>query len=105
MAKAEGRIQPVAAVADTDMICLIPTTREPGRGFRRPRQGAGGPRQRAVDFARPRLSLGDVPDMFAALVYTDGDAARPRRWPRSWPPSSSGCVSSWPRPRSTSTRP
>ena len=33
VAKAEGRIQPVAAVADTDMICLIPTTREPGRGF------------------------------------------------------------------------
>lgn len=76
VAKAEGRIRPVAAVADTDMICLIPTTREPGRGFV--------DRVKALEGRDGVLSIslahgfpwGDVPAMGTkVLVYTDGDAA------------------------------
>jgi microcystin degradation protein MlrC len=59
------------------MICLIPTTREPGRGFV--------DRVKALEGRDGVLSIslahgfpwGDVPDMGTkVLVYTDGDTAR-----------------------------
>ncbi len=74
-AMAQGRIRPVAALADPRMIGVIHTTREPGRGLV--------DRIKALEGRDGVLSIslvhgfpwGDVPDMGSkVLVYTDGDA-------------------------------
>lgn len=76
VAKAEGRIRPVPAVADTGMITMIHTTREPARGFVdriRALEGRDGVHSISVAHGFP---WGDVPDMGTrVLVYAD-DGAR-----------------------------
>ena len=76
VAKAEGRIRPVAAVADTGMITMIHTTREPARGFVdriRALEGRDGVHSISVTHGFP---WGDVPDMGTkVLVYADDVAA------------------------------
>ncbi len=75
LAQAQGRIKPVAAVADTGMVSIIHTTREPGRGFVQRMQaleGQGGVLSVSIAHGFP---WGDVPDMGTrVLVYTDGNA-------------------------------
>ena len=77
VAQVEGRIRPVAAVADAHMISVIHTTREPGRSLV--------DRVKALEGHNGVLSVslvhgfpwGDVPDMGSkVLVYTDGNAAQ-----------------------------
>ncbi len=79
LAQAQGRIQPVAAVADTGMISIIHTTREPGRSFVdriQALEGQGGVLSISVAHGFP---WGDVADMGTrVLVYADGYALRQR---------------------------
>jgi microcystin degradation protein MlrC len=76
VAMAEGKIRPVAALADAHMISVIHTTREPGRGLvdrAQALEGQGGVLSISLIHGFP---WGDVPDMGSkVLVYTDGDAA------------------------------
>lgn len=76
-AKAQGRIRPVAAVADTGMAIMIHTTREPARGFVdriQSLEGKNGILSISISHGFP---WGDVPDMGTrVLVYADGDTAR-----------------------------
>ena len=76
VAKAEGRIRPVPAVADTGMITMIHTPREPARGFVdriRALEGRDGVHSISVTHGFP---WGDVPDMGTkVLVYADELAA------------------------------
>lgn len=76
-AKAQGRIQPVGAVADTGMAIMIHTTREPARGFVdriQSLEGKNGILSISISHGFP---WGDVPDMGTrVLVYADGDTAR-----------------------------
>lgn len=76
-AKAQGRIQPMAAVADTGMAIMIHTTREPARGFVdriQSLEGKNGILSISISHGFP---WGDVPDMGTrVLVYADGDTAR-----------------------------
>ncbi len=76
-AQVEGRLKPVAAVADTGMISIIHTPREPARSLvdRIMRmEGQGGVLSISIIHGFP---WGDVPDMGTkVLVYTDADAAR-----------------------------
>jgi microcystin degradation protein MlrC len=75
LAQAQGRIRPVAAVADTGMISIIHTTREPGRGFVdriQALEGHNGVLSISVAHGFP---WGDVADMGTrVLVYTDATA-------------------------------
>lgn len=75
LAQAQGRIRPVAAVADTGMVSIIHTTREPGRGFVdriQAMEGHGGVLSISVAHGFP---WGDVADMGTrVLVYTDANA-------------------------------
>lgn len=72
-----GRIRPVAAVVDCEMIAVVHTSREPGRGFVdriQSLEGKDGVLSISVAHGFP---WGDVPGMGTkVLVYTDGDAAR-----------------------------
>lgn len=76
-ARARREIAPVAAVADTGMIVMMHTTREPARGFVdriRALEGRDGVLSISISHGFP---WGDVPDMGTkVLVYTDGDAAK-----------------------------
>jgi microcystin degradation protein MlrC len=73
-AAAQGRVRPVAAVADTDMISVIHTTREPARGFVEricALEGKDGVLSISITHGFP---WGDVAEMGTKiLVYTDGD--------------------------------
>ena len=73
LAQAQGRIKPVAAVADTGIISIIHTTREPGRGFvdrLQALEGHDGVLSISVAHGFP---WGDVPAMGTrVLVYCDG---------------------------------
>lgn len=75
-AKAAGRIRPVAGVADTGMISMVHTTREPARGFvdrLQALEGRDGVLSVSLTHGFP---WADVADMGTkVLVYTDGDAA------------------------------
>ena len=83
VAQAQGRIRPVAAVADTGMIALLHTTREPARGFVdrvKALEGRDGVLSISIAHGFP---WGDVPDMGTrVLVYADGDAAVAQRLAR-----------------------
>lgn len=76
-AQAQGRIRPVPAVADTGMISVIHTTREPARGLvdrLKALEGRDGILSISIVHGFP---WGDTPDMGTkVLVYADGDLAR-----------------------------
>ena len=75
LAQAQGRIKPVAAVADTGMISIIHTTREPGRGFVDRMQALEGQGAVLSISAIHGFPWGDVPEMGTrVLVYTDAQA-------------------------------
>jgi microcystin degradation protein MlrC len=71
-----GQIRPVAAVVDCEMIVVVHTSRQPGRGFVdriQSLEGKGGVLSISVAHGFP---WGDVLEMGTkVLVYTDGDAA------------------------------
>ena len=75
VAMAQGRIRPVAAVADPRMVGVIHTTRQPGRGLVDRVQALEG-RDGVLSISLVHgFPWGDVPDMGAkVLVYTDCDA-------------------------------
>ena len=77
VAQARGRIRPVAAVADTGMIAVIHTTREPARGFvdrLHALEGRDGILSISITHGFP---WGDVADMGTrVMVYADGDETR-----------------------------
>jgi microcystin degradation protein MlrC len=74
-AQAEGRVRPVASVADTGGLVVMHTSREPARGFvdrLMALEGHDGILSISVSHGFP---WGDVPDMGTkVLVYSDGDA-------------------------------
>lgn len=76
VAKAAGRIRPVAAVVDCEMVSIIHTSRQPARGFVdriRSLEGRDGVLSISITHGFP---WADVPDMGTkVLVYTDGDHA------------------------------
>jgi microcystin degradation protein MlrC len=76
LAQAQGRIRPVAAVADTGMVSIIHTTREPGRGFVDRIQGMEGRNGVLSISIAHGFPWGDVADMGTrVLVYTNANAA------------------------------
>ena len=91
-AKAEGRIEPVASVADTGGLVVMHTSRQPARGFVdriMALEGQDGILSISVSHGFP---WGDVPDMGTkVLVYSDArvdpGGARGARWRASWPTS------------------
>ena len=80
VAKHERRAQPVAAVADCEMITVIHTTREPGRSLvERLKSFEGRNGILSVSLAHG-FPWGDVPEMGTkVLVYADGDAGNAQR--------------------------
>lgn len=76
-ARAQGRIRPVAAVADTGTILMMHTTREPAKSFvarLKSLEGHDGVLSVSVAHGFP---WGDVADMGTrVLVYTDNDRGR-----------------------------
>jgi microcystin degradation protein MlrC len=82
--KAEGRIRPVAAVADCGAVFMMHTTQQPARGFIdriQAMEGRDGVLSISVAQGFP---WGDVPEMGSrVLVYTDGDAEGAQRLARS----------------------
>ena len=82
-AQALGRIRPVAAVVDCQMISILHTTRQPARGFIdriQALEGQGGILSISVTHGFP---WGDTADMGTkVLVYADGDAALAQRLAR-----------------------
>ena len=52
---ARQEIAPHVAVFDCRMLEMLPTSRQPMRGYRRPHQGAGGQGRRALDLGGARL--------------------------------------------------
>lgn len=75
-ARAAGRIRPVAAVVDCEMIVTMHTSREPARGFVDRIQALEG-RDGVLSISIAHgFAWGDVPEMGTkVLVYTDGDPA------------------------------
>ncbi|MBP6851746.1 MAG: M81 family metallopeptidase [Rhodoferax sp.] len=77
VAQAEGRVRPVAAVVDCEMLAILHTSREPARGFVdriQSLEGKDGVLSISITHGFP---WGDVPDMGTkVLVYTDNDPAR-----------------------------
>jgi microcystin degradation protein MlrC len=84
VAQAQGRICPVPAVADADMIAVLHTTREPGRGLVdrvQALEGKGGVLSISLVHGFP---WGDVADMGSkVLVYTDADPKHAQTLARS----------------------
>jgi microcystin degradation protein MlrC len=82
-AMAEGRIKPVAAVVDCEMIVTVHTSREPARGFVdriQALEGKDGILSVSITHGFP---WADVADMGTkVLVYADGDAAKAERLAR-----------------------
>jgi len=75
----EGKIRPVAALVDCEMITTIHTTREPARSFvDRIQRLEGKEGVLSISIAHG-FAWGDVPDMGTkVLVYTDGQPERAR---------------------------
>jgi len=82
-AKVFGRIQPVAAVVDTQMIVTLHTSRPPARGLVDRIQALEGRDGILSVSICHGFAWGDVPDMGTkVLVYADGDAGRAARLAR-----------------------
>lgn len=76
-AQVEGRIRPVAAVVDCEMIVTIHTTREPARSYVDRLSALEGKDGIVSISVTHGFAWGDVPDMGTKLlVYADGDAAK-----------------------------
>jgi microcystin degradation protein MlrC len=72
-----GKIQPVAALVDCQMIVPIHTTREPGKSIVQRLQALEGKDGILSVSIAHGFATGDVPDMGTkVLVYSDGDAAK-----------------------------
>lgn len=73
-AKVQGKVQPVAAVADCQMIVTMHTSRQPARGFVDRIQSLEGKDGVLSISVAHGFAWGDVPEMGTkVLVYTDGD--------------------------------
>jgi microcystin degradation protein MlrC len=76
-AKALGRIHPVAALVDCQMVVPVHTTREPARSFIDRVQAMEGRDGVLTISVGQGFAHGNVPEMGSKiLVYTDGDAAK-----------------------------
>ncbi|MBP6898528.1 MAG: M81 family metallopeptidase [Burkholderiaceae bacterium] len=76
-AQVEGRIRPVVAVVDCEMIVTIHTTREPARSYVDRLSALEGKDGIVSISVTHGFAWGDVPDMGTKLlVYADGDAAK-----------------------------
>lgn len=76
-AQVQGRVRPVAAVVDCDMIVTMHTSRQPARGFVDRIQALEGRDGILSISVSHGFAWGDVPDMGTKLlVYADGDAAK-----------------------------
>jgi microcystin degradation protein MlrC len=76
-AKVQGRANPVAAVADCQMIVTMHTSRQPARGFVDRIQALEGKDGVLSISVSHGFAWGDVPEMGTkVLVYTDGDKAK-----------------------------
>lgn len=76
-AQVAGRVKPVAAAVDCEMITAIHTTRQPARGFVDRIQALEGQDGILSISVTHGFGWGDVPDMGTKLlVYADGDAAK-----------------------------
>lgn len=76
-AQVQGRVRPVAAVVDCDMIVTMHTSRQPARGFVDRIQALEGRDGILSISVSHGFAWGDVPDMGTRLlVYADGDAAK-----------------------------
>ncbi len=76
-AKVQGKVQPVAAVADCQMIVTMHTSRQPARGFVDRIQSLEGKDGVLSISVAHGFAWGDVPEMGTkVLVYTDGDRAQ-----------------------------
>lgn len=76
-AKVAGKVQPVAAVVDCEMIVTLHTSRQPARGFVDRIQALEGKNGVLSISISHGFAWGDVADMGTkVLVYTDGDAAQ-----------------------------
>lgn len=75
--KAEGRLNPVPAVVDCEMITMIHTTREPGQSLVKKLHGLEGKDGILSVSLAHGFPWGDVPEMGTkVLVYADGDAGK-----------------------------
>ncbi|HWI81302.1 M81 family metallopeptidase [Ramlibacter sp.] len=75
-ATVEGKVRPVAAVADCQMIVTMHTSRQPARGFVDRIQSLEGKDGVLSISVSHGFAWGDVPEMGTkVLVYTDGDRA------------------------------
>lgn len=76
-AKVAGKVRPVAAVVDCEMIVTLHTSRQPARGFidrLQALEGSNGVLSISISHG---FAWGDVAEMGTkVLVYTDGDAAQ-----------------------------
>ncbi|MDD5335918.1 MAG: M81 family metallopeptidase [Rhodoferax sp.] len=76
-AKVAGKVQPVAAVVDCEMIVTMHTSRQPARGFVDRIQALEGKNGVLSISISHGFAWGDVAQMGTkVLVYSDGDAAR-----------------------------
>jgi microcystin degradation protein MlrC len=76
-AQALGRIRPVAALVDCQMVVPVHTTRQPARGFIDKVMALEGHDGVLTISVGQGFAHGDVPEMGSkVLVYTDGDAAK-----------------------------
>lgn len=76
-AKVEGKIHPVAAVVDCEMIVTMHTSRQPARGFVDRIQALEGKNGVLSISISHGFAWGDVPEMGTkVLVYTDGDQVK-----------------------------
>src|SRR3546814_917128 len=74
VAKLEGRLNPVAALVDCDMIVPMHTTRDPGQSFVRRMQALEGRDGILSVSVAHGFATGDVPETGTrVLVYSDGD--------------------------------
>ncbi len=76
-AAVQGKVKPVAAVVDCEMIVTMHTSRQPARGFVDRMQALEGRDGVLSISAAHGFAWGDVPEMGTKmLVYTDGDAPK-----------------------------
>jgi microcystin degradation protein MlrC len=76
-AAVEGKVKPVAAMVDCDIIVTVHTSREPARSFVQRMQALEGKDGVLSVSLTHGFSWGDVPEMGTkVLVYTDGDQAK-----------------------------
>ncbi|QFZ86961.1 microcystin LR degradation protein MlrC-like protein [Variovorax paradoxus] len=76
-AAVEGKVKPVVAMVDCDIIVTVHTSREPARSFVERMQALEGKDGVLSVSLTHGFSWGDVPEMGTkVLVYTDGDQAK-----------------------------